>query len=91
MTNVSTCEDSKLYMIPVGVQKMAHNGNELYVSVLLLPYWLLGIVFLAIGEIGEFLAYGLAPTLLISPLGTAVGNDLIKSLISLSVGDHVKQ
>ena len=93
MTNTSACDDSELYMIPVGVacsigcdlsfslsfvvQKMAHNKNQLHVSVLLLPYWWLGIFFLIIGEVGEFLAYGLAPTSLISPLGTAAGKNLI--------------
>ena len=96
LTNTSLCEDSELYMIPIGVacsigcdlsfslsfvvQKMAHNGNTLQVSVLLLPYWWLGMVFLIIGEVGEFVAYGLAPTSLISPLGTAAGNDFIESL-----------
>jgi hypothetical protein len=55
------------------LQKLAHNGNKEKVSYTRLPFWWLGILFLILGEVGEFIAYGLAPVSLISPLGTVTG------------------
>jgi hypothetical protein len=55
------------------LQKLAHNGNKEKVSYTRLPFWWLGILFLILGEVGEFIAYGLAPVSLISPLGTMAG------------------
>ena len=88
-------DDSQLYNIPLGiacsvgsdlsfslsfvVQKFAHNRNQLQVSYLSLPYWWLGISLLIVGEVGEFLAYGVAPASLISPLGTAAGTVSIEN------------
>ena len=90
MANLTACDDSQLYNVPLGmacsigsdvcfsfsfvVQKLAHNRNQLHAHYWELPYWWLGIILLIAGEVGEFLAYGVDPASLISPLGIAAGD-----------------
>jgi len=51
------------------VQRYAHVHNERNVSYLKLPLWWVGLVCMVSGEAGNFIAYGMAPASLVSPIG----------------------
>jgi hypothetical protein len=57
------------------VQRLVHTKNTKGIPYTNIPQWWLGLMFLAGGEIGNFLAYGMAPASLISPLGAVTGNE----------------
>ncbi len=55
------------------LQRYAHKNNKKGIPYTQLPLWQLGLLFMAGGEVGNFLAYGLAPATLVSPLGAVTG------------------
>lgn len=59
--------------ISLNVQKYTHMKNEALgdqIHYTKDPLWWIGLVLMAIGEIGNFSAYGFAPASLVAPLGT---------------------
>ncbi len=56
------------------LQRLAHKNNTKGVPYTQLPLWWLGLLFNAGGEVGNFLAYGMAPASVVSPLGAVTGN-----------------
>jgi hypothetical protein len=58
-------------LISVGLflQKKVHIKNKSEKSYLHLPEWWLGVSIMGCGEIGNFIAYGMAPAVVVSPLG----------------------
>ena len=62
---------------------MAHRNNTAGVHYTHLKGWWLGIVCMFVGEIGNFLAYGMAPASLVSPLGaiTVISNAVLSRLM----------
>lgn len=67
--------------VSLNLQKYAHNKISLQgnpVSYLHSKTWWLGIAIMIIGEMGNFAAYGFAPAVLVSPLGTVA---LISNLV----------
>jgi drug/metabolite transporter (DMT)-like permease len=71
----------------LNAQKHAHNRNEqmgnLKRPYIHLPLWWIGMLLMAIGETGNFLAYAYAPATLVAPLGSVsvVCNALLSSLV----------
>jgi drug/metabolite transporter (DMT)-like permease len=62
-----------LISVALNLQKYAHNvnvaesgGKRAYTS---LPYWWLGMIVMAAGETGNFVAYAYAPATVVAPLG----------------------
>lgn len=55
------------------LQRLAHKNNKKGVPYTKLPLWWLGLLFNAGGEVGNFLAYGMAPASVVSPLGAVTG------------------
>lgn len=51
------------------LQRLAHTNNTEGVPYTRLKGWWLGIICMLVGEVGNFLAYGMAPASLVSPLG----------------------
>ena len=51
------------------LQRLAHTNNTEGVPYTKLKSWWLGIICMFVGEVGNFLAYGMAPASLVSPLG----------------------
>jgi hypothetical protein len=51
------------------LQRLAHTNNTEGVPYTKLKGWWLGIICMFVGEVGNFLAYGMAPASLVSPLG----------------------
>lgn len=63
-----------LISISLNLQKWTHMQNEKEDNgkhYLHRPTWWLGIALMALGEVGNFSAYGFAPASLVAPLGTA--------------------
>ena len=62
-----------LISVSLNTQKYAHNQNELRgaakLSYLKLKLWWVGMILMAIGETGNFLAYAYAPATIVAPLG----------------------
>jgi drug/metabolite transporter (DMT)-like permease len=61
--------------ISLGVQKLAHNRNrgpdgEPKKHFVFIPLWWLGIIMNASGEVGNMLAYGMAPASVVAPVGS---------------------
>jgi hypothetical protein len=63
--------------VALNIQKYVHNSikDGLLISTeptsyTSKPLWWLGIAVMAIGELGNFIAYSLAPAILVIPLGT---------------------
>ena len=46
------------------------NGNDTQASYLSSKLWWLGLLVMILGELGNFIAYGFAPAVLVAPLGT---------------------
>mmetsp|Transcript_13539 Transcript_13539/g.31161 ORF Transcript_13539/g.31161 Transcript_13539/m.31161 type:complete len:351 (-) Transcript_13539:791-1843(-) len=65
------------------VQKFAHNKNEGQVAYTKIPMWWLGLLFMAGGEVGNFMAYGYAPATLVAPLGavSVIANAMLARFI----------
>jgi len=65
------------------LQRLAHRNNTASVPYTQLKGWWLGLGFMFIGEIGNFLAYGMAPASLVSPLGaiTVISNAVLSRLM----------
>ena len=61
------------------LQRLAHKNNTTGKPYTQIPQWWLGLLFMAGGEVGNFLAYGMAPASLVSPLGavTVVSNAIL--------------
>ncbi|XP_063416197.1 NIPA-like protein 2 isoform X1 [Mytilus trossulus] len=62
-----------LISISLNVQKYTHMKNEALgdqIHYTKDPLWWIGLVLMAVGEIGNFSAYGFAPASLVAPLGT---------------------
>ena len=55
------------------IQRIALKNNVANLSPTQIPKWWLGLVLQAGGEVGNFLAYGMAPASLVSPLGAVSG------------------
>jgi drug/metabolite transporter (DMT)-like permease len=76
-----------LISVSLNTQKYAHNKNEERgahkLSYLKLKLWWVGMVLMAIGETGNFLAYAYAPATVVAPLGAAsvVSNCFLASFI----------
>ena len=76
-----------LISVSLNAQKHAHNRNEqmgnLKRPYIHLPLWWIGMLLMAIGETGNFLAYAYAPATLVAPLGSisVVCNALLSSLV----------
>jgi len=51
------------------LQRLAHTNNTEGVPYTKLKGWWLGSICMFVGEVGNFLAYGMAPASLVSPLG----------------------
>ena len=62
-----------LISVSLNTQKYAHNKNEERgagkLSYLKLKLWWIGMILMAIGETGNFLAYAYAPATIVAPLG----------------------
>jgi len=58
-----------LISIGLYLQKKVHANNRDKNTYVHLPEWWLGVSIMGCGEIGNFLAYGMAPTVVVSPLG----------------------
>jgi len=65
------------------LQKYAHKTNAQKVAYTSLGVWWVGIFFMVLGECGNFLAYGMAPATLVSPLGgiTVVSIAILSRLV----------
>ena len=75
----------------VCVQKYTHVKNsrrEVQHHYTRDPLWWLGLFLMALGEVGNFTAYGFAPASLVAPLGTTT---VIGQLCFLSIGCHKYQ
>ena len=60
------------------IQKDVHNKLESMpekekIHYTKMPRWWFGLLCMALGEVGNFLAYGMAPASLVSPLGAVTG------------------
>ena len=51
------------------MQRLVHVNSEENVSYVRVPLWWLGILCMAVGEIGNLMAYGMAPASVVAPLG----------------------
>lgn len=58
-----------LISIGLYLQKKVHVNNRNKKTYMQLPEWWLGLSVMGCGEIGNFLAYGMAPAVVVSPLG----------------------
>lgn len=76
-----------LISISLNTQKYAHNKNEERgagkVSYVKLKLWWVGMLLMAVGETGNFLAYAYAPATIVAPLGavSVVSNCFLASFI----------
>jgi len=53
----------------LNLQKHVHNTNTLKVSYVRLKLWWMGVFLMALGELGNFMAYGYASATVVAPLG----------------------
>eukprot|EP00961_Rhodomonas_salina_P048320 648542-Rhodomonas_salina.1 len=66
------------------LQRLAHQRNTKGLPYTSIPLWWAGFALMALGEVGNFLAYGMAPASLVSPLGAvAVISNAVLSRIVL--------
>mmetsp|Transcript_32288 Transcript_32288/g.53371 ORF Transcript_32288/g.53371 Transcript_32288/m.53371 type:complete len:400 (+) Transcript_32288:88-1287(+) len=75
-----------LISVGLNVQKYAHNVNQSYAELqpfVTLPLWWVGLLFVLIGELGNFAAYGFTEASVIAPLGavSVLANAFIAALI----------
>jgi len=76
-----------LISVSLNAQKHAHNKNEAMGNLkrpyMHLPLWWIGMLLMAVGETGNFLAYAYAPATLVAPLGSisVVCNAVLSSLV----------
>ena len=72
-----------LISLSLNLQRRAHRDNTAGVHYTKLKGWWVGIVCMFVGEIGNFLAYGMAPAALVSPLGaiTVISNAVLSRVI----------
>mmetsp|Transcript_90276 Transcript_90276/g.146022 ORF Transcript_90276/g.146022 Transcript_90276/m.146022 type:complete len:494 (-) Transcript_90276:323-1804(-) len=72
-----------LVSLSFNLQRLAHRNNTAKIPYTKLKGWWLGIVCMFVGEIGNFLAYGMAPAALVSPLGaiTVISNAVLSKVM----------
>lgn len=70
-----------LISLSFNLQRLAHSNNVDNVHYTRLKGWWAGVLCMFVGEIGNFLAYGMAPASLVSPLG-AISKALLRQLVS---------
>ena len=71
-----------LISLSFNLQRLAHRNNVDGLPYTKLKGWWLGIGCMFVGEIGNFLAYGMAPASLVSPLG-AISKALVPVRVHL--------
>ena len=69
-----------LISLSLVIQRTALKDNVQNLAPTQIPKWWLGLLLQASGEVGNFLAYGMAPASLVSPLGAVSGGDVFFSL-----------
>jgi len=65
-----------LISVSFQIQRLVHRDNEGGAHYTKIPKWWIGLICMGSGEIGNFLAYGLAPASMVSPLGAITGKFL---------------
>ena len=72
-----------LISLSLNLQRRAHRDNTEGLPYTKLKAWWVAIVCMFVGEIGNFLAYGMAPASLVSPLGaiTVISNAVLSKVI----------
>ena len=72
-----------LISLSLNLQRRAHRDNTEGVHYTKLKAWWVAILCMFVGEIGNFLAYGMAPASLVSPLGaiTVISNAVLSKII----------
>jgi hypothetical protein len=63
------------------LQRLAHRSNFRGIPYTQIPQWWIGFVCMGAGEIGNFIAYGMAPASLVSPLGAVTGTVSVFDLV----------
>jgi len=61
------------YSIGLFLQRYVHKNNVLKLPYTQLPMWWLGLLGIGLGQLGNFVAYGMAPASLVAPLGGITG------------------
>ena len=62
-----------LISVSFQLQRLVHKNNSVGLHYTRYPLWWCGFVCMGCGELGNFLAYGMAPASLVSPLGAVTG------------------
>jgi hypothetical protein len=70
-----------LISLSLVIQRIALRDNVKKLSPTQIPKWWFGLVLQASGEVGNFLAYGMAPASLVSPLGAVSGPLIVLSTV----------
>ena len=62
-----------LISVSFQLQRSVHTNNSRGIHYTKFPQWWAGFFCMGFGELGNFLAYGMAPASLVSPLGAVTG------------------